>query len=87
MSESSFEEEPPKPGVTTQSIAGSSNPGFAGYGSTSNSDDKIVAKADDQAVKLSKLAVLLVIGITAIAFASVTYVFTFNEETSDFELQ
>ena len=81
----SFEEEPEKP-IQERSIAGSSEYGGA-EGSTTSSINRIVAKADDRAVKLSKILVLVVIGITAIAFAAVTYIFTNNEETNEFEIQ
>ncbi|KAL7561134.1 hypothetical protein ACA910_004617 [Epithemia clementina (nom. ined.)] len=89
MSESTFEEEPQKSTTDdiAKSVAGSSDNGGAGDGSTSNSDDKVVVKADDRAVKASKLAVLFVIVLTAVAFSAVTYVFTNNEETNNFEIQ
>ena len=84
MSES-FEEEPEKP-TQKSSIGGSSEYGGA-EGITPSSNNMIAAIADDQAVKLSKILVFLVIGITAIAFAAVTYIFTKNEETNEFEIQ
>ena len=84
MSES-FEEEPEKP-TQERSIIGSSEYG-GGEETTTSANNKIVAKADDQAVKLSKISVFLVIGITAIAFAALTYIFANNEETNEFETQ
>ena len=85
MSESTFEEEHV---LAIESTAPSTlGADEAGKEGTSSSDEKIVANADNAAVRCSKVIVLIFIGLAAVAFGTVTYFFTSNEEEGDFELQ
>lgn len=96
-SESSFEEEPreeqPKSFLASapdrlKAIEDTENPTISGGSDSSTSgDDKIVSKQENQAVNRSKLVVLAIIGLTAAAFATATYLFTSSEEESDFKTQ
>ena len=85
MSDSTFEEEH---NAVVQSPAPSDlHDSNNAPDSSTNSDEKIVERADNRAVKCSKIAVLTVISLAALAFGTVTYFFTDNEEEDDFELQ
>ncbi|KAL7564170.1 hypothetical protein ACA910_021144 [Epithemia clementina (nom. ined.)] len=87
MSDSTFEEEHNEVAQSSAASVNGTDEGKENQEGSSSSDDKIVERADNRAVRCSKVAVLVVIAVAALAFGTATYFFTDNEEEDNFEIQ